>query len=152
MGGYDDIEDLPVASPAHRAVTVTLLALLLVIVVGVIGVFAYAVSPWGDPTAGTMPPNGSGRELVSRLVPVLDDDAAIAELVPASTPSERAQLRAECGAVAGRDVPVTVFDDVTPSPFRVIVGGGLGADASPGCSIGFRWVKGEGWHASAITY
>lgn len=152
MGGYDEVEDLPVPLRPHRGVTVALLALLTVVFVGIVGVFVYALSPLGDPTAGSMPPPGGDREVVYELVPVLEDDAAIAHVVPAASAAERTGLRAVCGPLAGQDPDITIFDDVTPAFFRVVLEVASAPAGERACSIRFRWIEGDGWSATATTY
>lgn len=151
MGAYDDTEDLPPLLRPHRGVTVALVVLLTVVLVGVVGVFLYALSPLGDPSAGSMPPPGSDRELVHELVPALDDEAAIARLVPANAATENARLRDDCGQVAGDDPDITIVDGITPSAFRVVIEGTAEPTAGPSCWISFQWIEGEGWHATSTT-
>ncbi|MDY0914513.1 hypothetical protein [Rathayibacter festucae] len=151
MGGYDDVEDLPASMRPHRGVTVMLVVFLTIVLIGTIGVFAYALRPLGDSTSGSMPSADSGREVVYGLVPVLNDDAAIARLVPSTTAAERDSLRTDCGPLAGNDPDITILDGVTPASFRVVLEGTADPGAQASCWIRFRWMKGEGWHASAIA-
>lgn len=152
MGAYDEAEDLPSSLRHHRGVTVVLLALLTSVLAGVVVVFLFAVGSFGDSTSGAVPPAGSGQELVYELVPVLDDDPAIARLLPANTESDSAGLRDACGALAGRDAEVTIIDGATPGTFRVALDAAVDASEQQTCWIGFRWVKDEGWRASAIRH
>ncbi|MCJ1702784.1 hypothetical protein [Rathayibacter sp. VKM Ac-2926] len=131
--------------PRRRAVVIGgVLAVLIAIPAGLV---ALALSDWGDPTAGTMPPEGDGRVLVARLLPVLDDDAAIAELVPADTAEQRATITRFCSDLVGTDPVVTIYDAIVPTPFSV----SLHTVPEPGvvphqCALGFSWVRDEGWH------
>lgn len=123
---------------------------LAVLVAVPAGLVALALSDWGDPTAGTVPPEGDGRVLVARLLPVLDDDAAIAELVPADTAEQRATIMRYCSELVGTDPVVTIYDAIVPTPFSV----SLHTVPQPGvvphqCALGFSWVKDEGWHVGA---
>ncbi|MCJ1675661.1 hypothetical protein MT355_20535 [Rathayibacter sp. VKM Ac-2929] len=152
MGAYDEAEDLPSSPRPHRGVTVVLLVLLTSVLVGVVAVFLFAVGSLGDSAPGAVPPAGSGQELVYELVPVLDDDPAIAKLLPANTESDSAGLRNACGALADRDAAVTIIDGATPATFRVALDVAADASEQQTCWIGFRWVKDEGWRASAIHH
>ena len=116
------------------------------------GVIALALSDWGDPTAGTMPPEGDGRVLVSRLVPALDDPEAVQTLVPAATPEERASITRFCSGLAGAEPSVTIYDAVVPTPFTVLVHTVPEPGADPHqCALWFDWVKDEGWHVTATA-
>jgi hypothetical protein len=152
VGAYDEAEDLPSTPRPHRGVTVVLLALLTSVLAGVVAVFMFAVGSLGDSTSGAVPPAGSGQELVYELVPVLNDDPAIAKLLPANTESDSAGLRNACGALANRDAEVTIIDGATPATFRVALDAAADAPEQQTCWIGFRWVKDEGWRASAIHH
>lgn len=152
VGAYDEAEDLPSSPRHHRGVTAVLLVLLTLVLVGVVAVFLFAVGSLGDSAPGAVPPAGSGQELVYELVPVLDDDPAIAELLPANTESDSTGLRDACGALADRDAAVTIIDGATPATFRVALDVAADAPEQQTCWIGFRWVKDEGWRASAIHH
>ncbi|PPF09953.1 hypothetical protein C5C36_15530 [Rathayibacter sp. AY1G1] len=152
MGAYDEAEDLPSPPRHHRGVTVVLLVLLTSVLAGVVAVFMFAVGSLDDSTSGAVPPSGSGQELVYELVPVLNDDPAIAKLLPANTESDSAGLRDACGALADRDSEFTIIDGATPATFRVALDAAADAPEPQTCWIGFRWVKDEGWRASAIRH
>ncbi|QHF25461.1 hypothetical protein GTU73_16670 [Rathayibacter sp. VKM Ac-2804] len=137
-------------SSTRRRRTLVIGGVLAVLVAIPAGLVALALSDWGDPTAGTMPPEGDGRVLVARLLPVLDDDAAIAELVPADTAEQRATITRFCSELVGTDPVVTIYDAIVPTPFSV----SLHTVPEPGvvphqCALGFSWVKDEGWHVGA---
>lgn len=129
-----------------------LLVLLTSVPAGVVAVFLFAVGSFGGSISGAVPPAGSGQELVYELVPVLNDDPAIAKLLPANTESDSAGLRDACGAIADRDSEFTIIDGATPSTFRVALDAAADAPEQQTCWIGFRWVKDEGWRASAIRH
>lgn len=114
------------------------------------GAVALALSDRGDPTAGTMPPDGDGPALVAKLVPALRDPVAIARLVPADTADERESITRFCSEPAGAEPSVTIDDAVIATPFAGLVQ----AVSAPGetadqCALWFRWSQDEGWHVSA---
>lgn len=151
MGGYDEVEDLPASMRPHRGVTVMLVVFLMIMLIGTVGVFAYAFRPVEDSTSGSMPSVESGREVVYGLVSVLNDDAAIGRFVPATTAAERDSLRADCGPLVGNDPDITFLDGVAPASFRVVLEGTADPEAQSSCWLRFQRSEGEGWHAASIA-